>query len=247
MYVDAEIIIHNGNFFPVKLKSIENQIFINDKQAAISKRTEKVSLKARGNTSVKFEVALDVKALAQIHPELKKQDFCEFKVKGEYAFNALVSTFKVKNTNSQKVNLKNNEDEITRFTIGKDGLKVRNMKTKSSLAGMEISLDLGLQNEHPFDYKINSLDVDITPPDNDSKLGHWRLPSQKIIHAKTLEHMPVKFNISSSKLMSAFSILYSKKVNAVGTCQVVIANEVFNIPIKQSIPLSTNQLVSSPF
>ena len=247
MHLVAEVEIHNANYFPINLRKIQNQIFINDEAVAISQKSDKVTLASRGNTLLQLDVALNVKSLAKVYAALQKEDECEVTVKGSYALKTLVSTFKLGNSHTQTINLKDNRDEITKFTIGKEGLKVQNLKTSSSLGGMNISMKLGLKNEHPFDYKINFLDVDITPPGNSTKLGHWRLPRQKVIHAHTLEYMPVKFQISSDKLLSAISVIYSKKVKAVGVCQVVIAGEVFDIPIKQAIPLPAHQLVSSQF
>ncbi len=247
MHLVAEVAIHNANYFPINLREIQNQIFVNDQPIATSQKSDKATLSPRATTTLELDVALDVKSLAKVYAALQKQDKCEVKIKGAYALKTLVKTFKLSNSNTQILSIKDNQDLITKFTIGKEGLKVRNLKTSSGLGGMNISMKLGLKNEHPFDYKINSLDVDITPPNNSSKLGHWRLPRQKIIHAHTLEYMPVQFKISSDKLLSALSVIYAKKVKAIGVCQVVIAGEIFDIPIKQAIPLPAHQLVSSQF
>ncbi|OJJ17815.1 hypothetical protein BKI52_28560 [marine bacterium AO1-C] len=247
MHLMAEVEVHNANYFPITLREIQSQIFINDQPVALSQKSDKLVLASRSNTTVELDVTLDVKSLAKIYAALQKQDECEVTVKGSYALKTLVSTFKLRNSNTQTINLKDNRDQISKFTIGKEGLKVQNLKTSSGLGGMNISMKLGLKNEHPFDYKINYLDVDITPANNSSKLGHWRLPRQKVIHAHTLEYLPVKFQIASDKLLSALSVIYSKKVKAVGVCQVVIAGEVFDIPIKQAISLPAHQLVSSQF
>ena len=245
MYVEAEVIIHNPNFFPINIRSFENKILINKTQAAIAKRQEKITLKARGNTSVKLEVALDIKALAGIHPGLKKQATCEIDIEGKYVIGLLVTTLNLKGKNHKEVDLTKGGDQVANFAIGKDGLKIQKIKTHSSDSGMNISLDLGLQNKYPFDYRISTLDVNITPPDNEVKLGHWQLPQQKIIHAQTMEHFPVKFTIPGNKLMAALSIISSRKVQAIGSCQVIIADEIFNIPIKQSIALSAHHLANS--
>lgn len=247
MYVDAEVVIHNPNFFPINLQNFQNKILINKTQAAVAKRAKKISLKANGNTIVKLEVALDIKALAGIYPELKKQVLCEIDIEGKYAIDAFVTTLTVDGKNHKKVDLNKGGDQVANFAIGKDGLKVQKLKTRSSQKGMNISLDIGLQNNYPFDYKINTLDVNITPPDTEAKLGHWRLPQQKIIHAHTMEHLPVKFLIPGNKLITALSVMYAKKVQAIGSCQVVIADEIFDIPIKQSIALPAHQLVASQF
>ncbi len=247
MYVEAEVIIHNANFFPIHIQSFKNNIFINNAQAAVAHRKEKITLKAQANTTVKLQVELDIKALAEIHPKLKQQKICAIDMKGKYKLNALVTTLSFNGNNHQEVDLSKEGDQIANFTIGKDGLKVKRLKTASSNKGMNISLDIGLQNKYPFDYKINRLDVNITPPDNEAKLGHWKLSEGVIIHARTTEYLPVKFYIPSSKLIAALSIMYTKKVQAIGSCQVVVADEVFNIPIKQSIPLPAHQLVGSQF
>lgn len=247
MFLDATVEIHNANYFPIHLKDIQNKIFINDQQVAISQKSDKIVLAPRGNTMVQLEVAMNVKSLAKVYPQLQKEENCQIAVKGSYGLKTFIKTFKLNNSNTQEIDLKNNRDQITKFTIGEYGLKVQNLKTHSSIDGMDISMKLGLKNEHPFDYKINILDVDITPPNNSSKLGHWRLPQQKIIHANTLEYLPVKFQIKSDKLLSALSVFYAKKVQAVGSCQVVIADEVFDLPIKQAIALPSQKLVSSQF
>lgn len=247
IYLNTEVVVHNANYFPINLKQIQNQIFINNTKVAVSSKKEPVTLQSRRNTILTLEVALDVKTLAKIHPELKKQETCAIDIKGKYAIDALISTFSLNSNEQKTINLKENDEQIAAFTLGKDGLKVQNMKTRSSASGLSISLNLGLKNVHPFDYTINLLDIDITPPNNNSKLGHWRLPQQKVIHASTLEYLPVKFHIANNKLLSALSVMYAKKVQAIGSCQVVVAGEVFNIPIKQAISLPAIQLASSQF
>lgn len=247
MYVEAEVVIHNANFYPISIQSFENKIFINNEQAAIAKRKEKITLAAQANTTLTLEVELDIKALAQIHPKLKQQKMCAIDMKGDYKLNALVGAVNFNANNHQEIDLSKQGDQIANFTIGKDGLKVKGLKTKASDKGMDISLNIGLQNKYPFDYKINTLDVNITPPDNEAKLGRWTLSESKVIRAHTTEYLPVQFYIPSNKLIAALSIMYAKKVQAIGSCQVVVADEVFNIPIKQSIPLPAHQLVGSQF
>ncbi|XLS29596.1 LEA type 2 family protein [Flavobacteriaceae bacterium M23B6Z8] len=249
LLIDIDYSIYNPNNVSTELRQSSMAVFYKDTLVGNGYLYKEIKLPASDTITLPVRCEIELKTLSKYYPELIMQDTSVFSLKGDSKVDFFMSSFNIAIEDQIAINTKEIiHNEITKRLSGGKNFKLKEISFEKlpSFNETEIQLTIGVINSLPFDYELRSMHLTFYDDRMRSKLGSWSLSSPIEQPAETQTEIPVAAKVRNLNMLKqgVFAVLSSKKrkVNIVGTAEILIKGHSFRIPVEESMPINLSLL-----
>ena len=245
--VKISVTINNPNSMGITLNGVNTIIYIDKVYVGTSVSTQKIKIKKDGLTSVSFDSNIDLDSFSRVFPKvIKKEGLSDVTVDGVFKVKVGLINVNIKSKSTSKMDLDREVQNMIQGILNKRSTKVTKVSPKKvSINVSTLQLDLSMENTFPFDYKIDSIDLDLSFKGEGKNFGNWKLKEPKIIKAKSKDSIKGTVKVENFSALSQLGgIIFNqkRKLFLKGATTISIAGRFFKIPLEQEFPFDASLL-----
>jgi LEA14-like dessication related protein len=237
--VDFTMNIFNPNKYDVSISSSEIETFYSGISVGQGTIEAKTVLKGNDVTSVKTQTWISLPQMAHLYPELLALDTAKFDIVGKSKIKFYISNLSINFDQSIRLNTREIIlSQINRNLKDSEFLKVTSVSVDQlpALNRTKFKVSLEIQNNMPFAYTLEQLDINMHLQQEDEPVALWTQSLPVIQAASSISELPLELtvdNFTLIKQMDITKILENERdIFLQGNAKVLINEYAFNVPIQ---------------
>lgn len=241
--------VYNPNSIGSTLTASDVKTYYKGKLVGSSSIEKEVKLPANDTIIIPIVSQLNIWSLADVFPELLATDTAVFRIEGSNRVRALGMNITVPVKQDIKLNVKHAvSDQLSRTFQNDSNFRIKQIRL-SRMPGLSKSgfnMVVQVKNSFPFDYQLQSLDLDIYRKGGTNAVANWKMTDTIDQKAGGVANIPIKIEVDNLNLLgeARLSDLFNPKIEVVVKGQAVIAiqGRTFTIPVEENRTVSFNPL-----
>lgn len=246
-YIDFKV--YNPNSIGSTLTSSDVKTYYKGKLVGSSNIEKEIRLPANDTIIIPIVSQLNIMSLADVFPELLATDTTAFRIEGSNRVRALGMSVTVPVKQDIKLNVKHAvSEQLSRTFQNESNFRIKQIRL-SRMPGLSKSgfnMVLQVKNSFPFDYQLQSLDLDIYRKGGTNVIANWKMTDTIDQKAGGVANIPIKVEVDNLTLLgeARLSDLFNPKIDIVvkGHAVIAIQGRAFAIPVEENRTVSFNPL-----
>jgi LEA14-like dessication related protein len=246
---ETGIKIYNPNSLSFTISSSQLTTIYKNIIVGNSDVNQEFTLKPHDTTTVPIVSTINLLSLSGVFPDLLSSDSATFSIKGNTKIKSWGISWNEPLNEHIKLNIKQViAQQIAKIFQNGQNFKISGLKFARApgLHTTALSMNIELNNAFPFNYSLNSLNLNFYRTHSRAAFGNWKLVDTIKFTAGSKSEVPVNLEINNVNLLSQTrlsDILHPRwNITMAGTAEVAINGRSFSIPINQATSVDLNTL-----